>query len=201
MNMLEGCSGRTLTGGLKWLNEPEEWSAGMDGLRIELRAKGDFFRPPAGEANDDAHLLHAQLHGDFTVAAAVAAVLANTFDAGGLMIRGSADHWAKLCIERGVRGETKVVSVVTRLWSDDADGVLLPEPKAWVRITRKGALFGFHWSEDGRLWRFVRAFPLELPPEVQVGVLAQAPRAPGGSVLFKALEYSAKPVGDFRSGE
>jgi regulation of enolase protein 1 (concanavalin A-like superfamily) len=100
-----------------------------------------------------------------------------------------------------VRGETKIVSVVTRRWSDDADHVVLAEPGAWLRITRKGAVLALHWSEDGRLWRFVRVFPLELPDEVAVGALAQAPRAPGGSVLFQSLASTTVTVADFRSGE
>jgi hypothetical protein len=201
MNMLEGCRNRTLAAGLAWMNAPEEWEAGPDGLRVALRVKCDFFRPHGGEARDDAHLLHARLRGDFALTARIAATLANTFDAGGLMVRGAEDQWVKLCIERGVRGETKVVSVVTRRWSDDADHFLLPGAGAWLRITRKGAQFGLHWSEDGRLWRFVRAFPLELPAEVMAGALAQAPRAPGGSVLFTSLAWLTSTAADFRSGE
>jgi hypothetical protein len=51
------------------------------------------------------------------------------------------------------------------------------------------------------LWRFVRAFALELPEEVAAGALAQAPRAPGGSVRFAALSWSRTTAADFRSGE
>lgn len=201
MNMLEGCSGRKLGPGLAWLNEPVEWAMGPGGLQVRTDRVCDFFRPYGRDAKDDAPLLHARLRGDFAVTASLTAVLANTFDAGGLLVRGSAEQWAKICIERGVRGETKVVSVVTRRWSDDADHLILSEPKAWVRITRKGAVFAFHWSDDGRLWRFVRVFPLELPDEVMVGALAQAPRAPGGSVLFASLASTTATVSDFRSGE
>ena len=93
------------------------------------------------------------------------------------------------------------MSVVTRRWSDDSDHFLLPDPRAWLRITRKGAQFGLHWSEDGRVWRFVRAFPLELPDEVMAGALAQAPRAPGGSVRVSSLAWSRETPADFRSGE
>ncbi len=199
--MLEGSSGRTLAPGLSWLNEPAEWGIDSGGLSIRTDRKCDFFRPRVGEARDDAPLLCTRLRGDFALTASLTAVLVNTFDAGGLLVRASAEEWAKLCIERGVRGETKVVSVVTRRWSDDADHVMLSEPKAWVRITRKGPVFAFHWSEDGRLWRFARVFPLELPDEVTVGALAQAPRVPGGSVLFASLASTASTVADFRSGE
>lgn len=201
VNILEGCSQRRLAPGLAWLHEPAEWSVGPGGLSMRTDSKCDYFRPRVGEARDDAPLLYTRMRGDFAVTARLTAVLANTFDAGGLLVRGSAEEWAKLCIERGVRGETKVVSVVTRRWSDDADHLILPEPKAWVRITRKGPVFAFHWSEDGRLWRFVRVFPLELPEEVMVGALAQAPRVPGGSVLFASLASTTTTVADFRSGE
>ena len=201
MNMLEGCRDRSLAGGLEWLNPPAQWGMGPGGLAVELSVVCDFFRPYSGEAHDSAHLLHARLRGDFAVTASVSAVLANTFDAGGLVVRGGPDLWAKLCMERGVRGETKVVSVVTRRWSDDADHVVLPGPRTWLRITRRGAVLAFHWSEDGRVWRFVRVFALELPEEVMVGALAQAPRAPGGSVAFDTLDHSRSTVADFRSGE
>jgi uncharacterized protein len=201
MNLLQGCANRVLGPALAWLNEPARWNAGPDGVAVELDVVCDFFRPWSGQAKDGAHLVHTRLRGDFTVTASISANLANTFDAGGLVLRAGAELWAKLCIERGVKGETKVVSVVTRHWSDDADHVILPRAEAWLRVTRKGAVVALHYSEDGRLWRFVRVFPLELPDEVMVGALAQAPREPGGSVLVRTLTASTETVADFRSGE
>jgi hypothetical protein len=50
-------------------------------------------------------------------------------------------------------------------------------------------------------WRFVRAFVLDMPETVKVGVHAQAPFAAGCRALFKSFELSEKPVNDFRSGE
>ena len=201
MNMLEGCRGRTLAGGMAWLNAPEEWEAGADGLRVALRVKCDFFRPHAGEARDDAHLLHARLAGDFALHGAdrgrarqhLRRRWPDGARRGGPV--GQALHRARRP-GRDQGRERRHAPLVRRCRSLPA-----PEPSAWLRITRKGAQFGLHWSEDGRVWRFVRAFPLELPAEVAAGALAQAPRAPGGSVLFASLAWSPSTAADFRSGE
>lgn len=70
-----------------------------------------------------------------------------------------------------------------------------------MTIYYKGDVFGMHYSLDGKRWRFVRAFALEMPAQVLVGVHAQAPFGAGCRAEFEFLEIDPQPVGDFRSGE
>jgi len=202
MNLLMDCKGKRLANELKWLNEPPEWAFEETGLRIAPRAPSDFFRPYGGEPKDNCCLLYRETSGDFTATAQVTAARLVAFgDAAALTVRASETQWAKLCLERSPIGEISLVSVVTNPWSDDSNSEIVTTPACYLRLTRKGNVFGMHYSLDGTMWRFVRTFALELPSSVMVGIHAQAPSTPGCQVVFRSLTISAEPVGDFRSGE
>jgi uncharacterized protein len=201
MDLFEGCSGARLANGLRWLREPPRWSFDAGGLRVVPAPKTDFFRPWGGEPVDSACLLYSMVSGDFTAVAEARAELAGFGDAAALTVRASPELWAKLCIERSPVGEVSVVSVVTRGASDDANNELLDRPSGLLRITRKGEVFGMHFSSDGRRWRFVRTFGVQMPREVMVGVHVQAPFGGGAEARFSRFELSAVPVADFRSGD
>ncbi|MGC9349643.1 MAG: DUF1349 domain-containing protein [Anaerolineae bacterium] len=201
MDLFGGCHDQQLTNGLAWLREPPEWRFDEGGLTIVPKAGTDFFRPYGGDPKDDACLLYKEVAGDFTAMTRVEADLVGFGDAGALTVRASQTLWAKLCLERSPFGEVAAVSVVTRTWSDDANGELLPGAACYLRLTRDGNLFGMHYSLDGVRWRFVRAFGLELPHTVMLGVHAQAPFEGGCRAQFAFLEVTPEPVKDFRSGE
>ena len=201
MNLFDGCSGKTLNDRLHWFNEPEDWRFGKDGLEICMKETCDFFRPFDGQERDSGRLLYTGISGDFTASTHIGANLVDFGDAGGLIVRAGAGLWAKLCMERSPTGDVSVVSVVTNTYSDDSNGELLSKPECHLRLTRKGQVFGMHHSLDGITWRFVRTFPLEMPSEVMVGVLVQAPFTQGCRVKFRHLNLSAEAVADFRSGE
>ena len=165
------------------------------------QALTDFFRPYDGTLSDNACLLYREVTGDFTAATRVKASLAGFGDAAAITVRASDVRWAKLCLERSPLGEASAVSVVTDRWSDDANGELLDRPECHLRLTRRGNVFGMHYSLDGETWRFVRTFGFELPPTVKVGVHAQAPFQSGCRAVFSILELTPVAVKDFRSGE
>jgi regulation of enolase protein 1 (concanavalin A-like superfamily) len=200
MNFFKGREGQKLNSDLRWLNEPSEWSFGPEGLSITPEDQTDFFR--LGETvRDNASLLFVEMSGDFTLITETQIDLVAFGDAAALTVRARDDLWAKLCLERSPIGDINVVSVVCRGEVDDANGELLDEPTCYLRISREGSLFGMHYSLDGTKWRFVRAFVLDMPETVKVGVHAQAPFVAGCRALFKSFELSEKPVKDFRSGE
>ena len=201
MNLFVGCTGRSLANDLQWLNEPPEWEFSDAGLTIVPRAPSDFFRPYGGPANDNCCLLYKEIEGDFAAVTQVKADLADFGDAAALTVRADETQWAKLCLERSPIGQVSLVSVVTNPWSDDSNSELVTRPECFLRLTRKGNLFGMHYSLDGIGWRFVRAFGLELPAQVMLGVHAQAPFSPGSCVLFRSWTIRPEPVADFRSGE
>jgi len=201
MDLFDGCTDKTLANGLTWLNEPPDWSFDDTGLTVTPKAKTDFFRPYREMPKDNAGLLYVQVSGDFTAETKAQAALSAFGDAAALTVRENEVRWAKLCLERSPIGDISVVSVVTDQWSDDSNGELLDHPECCLRLTRRGNLFGMHYSLDGTAWRFVRAFGLEFPDTVMVGVHAQAPFRGGCRAIFKSLHITSEPVSDFRSGE
>ena len=189
-----------LGGELQWLNPPEQWHVG-EGLTIVPKAETDFFRPYDGRVLDNACLLYRKVAGDFTSVVGLNADLVAFGDAGALMIRQDATHWAKICLERSPIGDISVVSVVTNPWSDDSNGELLDRPECFLRLTRRGNVFGMHYSRDGRSWRFMRTFGLEISETADLGIHAQAPFQAGCRVTFTRWELTSDAVADFRSGE
>ncbi len=130
-----------------------------------------------GMPNDNACLLYTEVTGDFTAVTQARAHLVGFGDAATLTVRAGATQWAKLCLERSPIGDVAAVSVVTNTWSDDANNELVPTPSAtWG--TRKGDVFGMHYSLDGQTWRFVRTFGMAMPETVKVGIHAQVPSWP-----------------------
>lgn len=200
-NLFEGCHDRTLNDALTWLNEPPEWRFEDQGLIMVPEAETDFFRPYQGQVKDNACLLYTEVTGDFTAVTQAEAHLVGFGDAAAITVRVSESQWAKLCLERSPIGDIAVVSVVTALWSDDANGELQPEPACFLRITRRGDVLGMHTSLDGETWRFVRTFGMALPATVKVGIHAQAPFGGGCHARFSQFTVSPTPVPDFRSGE
>ena len=91
--------------------------------------------------------------------------------------------------------------MVTKEFSDDGNGELLEEAECYLRLTRKGNVFGMHYSLDGVTWRFVRMFSFELPEKIMVGIHAQAPFTAGCEVEFSSFTIVPGAVADFRSGE
>lgn len=201
MDMFAGCRERQLVDGLAWLQEPPDWRFDAEGLHIVPWAQTDFFRPYQGTPKDNACLLYAQVTGDFTAVAHARAELVAFGDAAALTVRAAPSQWAKLCLERSPIGDIAAVSVVTNPWSDDANNELLAGPECMLRITRRGDVFGMHYSLDGSRWRFVRTFGMAMPQTVMVGVHAQAPFAGGCTATFMRFELSPEPVLDFRSGD
>ena len=201
MDLFAGCRGKTLANGLMWLNEPEEWLFDNTGLKIAAKAETDFFRPYGGHAFDSAGFLYRETTGDFTMATYVRAELFNFGDAASLTVRADKTRWAKLCIERSPIGEVSLVSVVTDPWSDDSNNEIVSSPECHLRLTRKGSLFGMHYSLNGTTWRFVRAFVSDLPDKIMAGIHVQAPSNPGCRAHFRSLTFSPHPVDDFRSGD
>jgi regulation of enolase protein 1 (concanavalin A-like superfamily) len=200
-DLFDGCHDQVLVEGLTWLHEPPEWRFDDGELLIVPAAQTDFFRPYQGASRDNACLLYTEVTGDFTAVTEASAHLVGFGDAAALTVRAGPTQWAKLCLERSPIGDISAVSVVTNPTSDDANNELLDDPACFLRITRKGDVFGMHYSLDGEVWRFVRTFGMAMPQTVMVGVHAQAPYVGGCWARFAGLSLSSEPVADFRSGE
>jgi hypothetical protein len=202
MNLLADIAPNTLPPDHDWLNEPESWSSEPGRLIVSPDPNTDLFCAPDGRVErDTACLVKTSVSGDFTAKAHLRAQLVGFGDAGVLTVRTSPTTWAKLCLERSPIGDVSVVSVVNRGVSDDANSELLDTPECWLRVTRKGHVFGMHYSLDGETWRFVRTFFLEMPETVSVGMQAQSPYSSGCRIEFDYWSIEPRAVADFRSGE
>jgi regulation of enolase protein 1 (concanavalin A-like superfamily) len=160
-----------------------------------------FVEPGTGRRKASASVLTRRVDDRaFQFSARVRPDLRATFDAGALLVRCDADHWAKVCLEQATSGVPTAVSVVTRHVSDDANGWVLPGSDAYLRISRKDEVFAFHVSADGKSWDLLRVFSLPAPGAVEVGLLAQAPVGDGCTVTFSDVAYVPEPLEDPRSG-
>ena len=198
MNLLSDPTLSSLT----WEHAPERWEAlPSGGLRVYVPAQSDYFQDPSDAVQkDDAPFLWLPVTGDFVAQAHVRPVHTTTWDAGALMARQDALHWAKLCYESTDLGTTAAVSVVTNGVSDDANGADLQTPDLWLQIVRIGDVFGLHYALDGKSWRMVRVFRLAVAKQIKVGLVAQCPAGPGTVVDFLSFTVESRTVKDLRAG-
>jgi hypothetical protein len=187
---------------LDWEHDPagSEFLSG-GGLRVFVPGCVDYFQDPAGKIiKDDAPFLYRTITGNFTARAHVRPAFTTTYDAGAIMVRQDALHWAKLCFESTDFGTTAAVSVVTNGSSDDANGVNIQTPDLWLQMIRQGNVFALHYALDGQDWKMVRLFRLELAESVRLGLVAQCPVGPGTQVNFLCFSIDTRPVANIRAG-
>jgi hypothetical protein len=184
----------------EWLDLTGHAVVSADGVVLTALPRSDWFIDPiSGNATRTAPaLVSSTPDGDFIMQARVHAETRERFDAGVLLVHGDADNWAKLCLERSPDGELMVVSVVTRRMSDDCNGEVVGDT-VWLRVARLDQAFAFHWSTDGRRWRFVRLFRLPLA-RVRIGLVAQSPVGDGCIATFEHVALTERRLGDLRDG-
>ncbi len=187
---------------LTWDHAPQACEAlPGGGLRVQVPPQVDYFQDPAGIIhNDSAPYLWMEVDGDFVAQAHVRPTFNSYYDAGAIMVRHDAHHWAKLCFESTDIGTTAAVSVVTRATSDDANGADLTVKDVWLQVARSGSVFGMYYALDGKSWRMVRLFQLLVPAVVRVGLVAQCPIGPGTTIDFLSFLVEQRTVKDLRAG-
>ena len=142
---------------LEWRNQPSELSYETDGLHVQPEAKTDWWRGthyPNYDA-DNAHVLAAEIEGDFVMTTSATFTLTNRFDqasstgficlgcepfpgpsaAGyfyaclqyGLVVRVSKDCWLKTSIEYDPPGPPKLGAVVTNMGFSDWSSQSCPQ--------------------------------------------------------------------------
>lgn len=203
INLLENFSEEKMAAHLlRWDPAPLRWEPlPGGGIRVTVPAKADYFRDPAGtHVNDNAPFLSTVVTGDFVARAHIRPTFASTYDSGVIMARHDAQNWAKVCFEKTDFGTTAVVSVVTRGLSDDANGADLSVPEIWLQMVRSGNVFAVHYGMDGKSWRMVRLFNLDVPAAIRVGIVAQCPSGPGTTIDFLSFGMEQRTVQNARSG-
>ncbi len=189
---------------LEWKNEPARAEASSPGqLTITAGAQTDWFVDPGGSpAKTNAPVaLFAPPDPDFILRARVTVQFGSTFDAGVLFVYIDDARWAKLCFEYSPQRQPMVVSVVTRILSDDCNSTPIEGDSVHLRVHRRGDTLAFHYSLDGVYWRLVRYFALGPLEQIRIGFSAQSPTGQTCTATFGDIRYQPGQVPDLRNGQ
>jgi hypothetical protein len=179
----------------QWQNKTPGWSATERTLTLIAGKKTDWFEWPGGDYHaDSSPRLLFKTDGDFSFSTQVDVDARKTYDAGCLAIYGTADKWAKLCLEAQNDARLSVISVVTRGLSDDVTSFAVGGTSTYLKVAKNRNVLFFYTSKDGKAWEIVRKFNLESPAGLWVGFSAQSPDGEGAKARFTNFHYSAGPV-------
>lgn len=182
---------------LQWHNQPLRFSVENAVLTITAGPQTDMFRDPQATYNtDNAPKLLFAPDEDFVLSTAVSHAFASKWDAGGLVLIGDSLNWVKFCFEKDYTGARRIVSVVTRGISDDANSVALDSDQVYLRLAKAGKVITLYYSSDGRMWTLVRHFQLATQPGFRIGFLAQSPTGEQCEVRFSDIRYEARKITD-----
>jgi regulation of enolase protein 1 (concanavalin A-like superfamily) len=198
MNLFEKSAEGTLNPKLSWMNEPASWTFVGEALQIEVPESSDFFHDPAGvNVRSSAPFFYCEAEGDFSLASKVDVDMIDAYDSGCIMIMVDQENWAKLCFEL-VDHTPTIVSVVTKVVSDDCVSEKLGKTKPYLRVLRSGNCFGFHYSLDAVTWTLVRFFGMDAPKRLKIGVVGQCPVGKGTRVRFERFDLEMGTIHDAR---
>jgi hypothetical protein len=71
----------------------------------------------------------------------------------------------------------------------------------YLRVSKIGRTFVFHYSLDSNIWHMVRYFSLGNLSQMKVGFSAQSPTGKGCEVVFSEIDYRQRTLKDIRNGE
>jgi regulation of enolase protein 1 (concanavalin A-like superfamily) len=173
-------------------------------LTLSAFEKTDWFHHPTDEfrKNNVLALAMPVREERFTLKARVSVDFKSPYDAGALFIQVDEENWAKLGFEYSGDRKPTVVSVVTRTTSDDCDGPNHFGSDAWLRIYCDKDTVAFHFSEDGKYWRFLRwfAIPGVATRPLTIGFGVQAPTGSACTATFNDIALSYEKISDLRNG-
>lgn len=186
---------------LQWENKPLSVSLKAGVLEIEAGAKTDMFRDPNVTYNtDNAPKLMFVPDKDFVLSATIEHSFVNKWDAGGLILKADSLNWIKFCFERDYLGYRRIVSVVTKDVSDDANAQSVNENFAHFKIAKADNVVTLYVSTDGKKWLLIRHLQFNTDKEIKVGFLAQSPVGQRCKVKFSNIKYEAKKIKDPYAG-
>lgn len=186
---------------LYWENTPNSVSLKAGVLEIEAGAKTDMFRDPNVTYNtDNAPKLMFVPDKNFVLSATIEHSFVNKWDAGGLVLKADSLNWIKFCFERDYLGYRRVVSVVTKDVSDDANSQMINENFAHFKIAKADNVVTLYISTDGKKWLLIRHLQFNTNKEIKVGFLAQSPVGQRCKVKFSNIKYEARKIKDPYTG-
>lgn len=186
---------------LQWENTPNSVSLKAGVLEIEAGAKTDMFRDPNVTYNtDNAPKLMFVPDKNFVLTATIEHSFVNKWDAGALVLKADSLNWIKFCFERDYLGYRRIVSVVTKDVSDDANAQSVNENFSHLKIAKADNVVTLYVSTDGKKWLLIRHLQFNTDKEIKVGFLAQSPVGQRCKVKFSNIKYEAKKIKDPYAG-
>ena len=178
-------------------------------ITIQAPPKTDYFnyglaldeRGLPDESVGNAPYYYTEIEGDFVLKVKVSLEFKADYDACALLLMQDEKNWGKLCFEQSDFGTVAVVSVVTKVRSDDANGVNVTDKAIWLQAARVGNYFSFHYSTDGEHFYMTRLFYMETDRPLKVGLVAQSPLGEGGPRHFEHLVIENRTVANLRQGK
>ena len=201
-NLLKFMSDKDLHG-FRWMNTPLGFEFKNGSLFINPGDKTDFFNDPASDAAvGTAPMLYKVMKGDFVATALAKPNFKDVWNACALMVHVDSLNWGKFCFENSDATGVSIVSVVTKDRSDDSNGPMLNEySEVWMKVARKGNLFGFYWSLNGKEYKMARLFSLPDSLNVKMGMVAQCPAGKNVGHEFSYFSMEERTIEDMRKGK
>ncbi|MGB8180091.1 MAG: DUF1349 domain-containing protein [Acidimicrobiales bacterium] len=189
-----------LEGLFRWTEEPLEFRLATREVSISSRRRTDWFVDPETlQVTSNAPALVRRVRGDFTISALVDVEFRATFDAGALVLYRDERHWVKFALEYSPQRTGAVVSVITRVESDESLSRVVYDRSPYLRVSRLGRTVALHSSLDGRWWDLERYCRFD-ESEVEVGFESQSPTGEGTTARFSDISFGTTGVKDFRNG-
>jgi regulation of enolase protein 1 (concanavalin A-like superfamily) len=187
---------------LRWQNSPKNFSIKENQLAITAGPKTDMFRDPNVTYNtDNAPKLLFKPDENFILSVGIEHPFLSKWDGGAIVLWQDSLHWIKFCFEKDYTGAHRVVSVVTRDFSDDCNSIELKGNKVFYKVAKAEHVITLYYSGDGTKWYLIRHLEFEFSSDLQLGFLAQSPTGSSCTVKFSDLKYKNKKIKDPYIGE
>jgi regulation of enolase protein 1 (concanavalin A-like superfamily) len=187
---------------LSWVNAPDKFKVTSTGIDITSGAKTDRYAPADGQSvTDHANRLLFDADRDFIFTAKITHAFTDKWDAGDLVLEADEHNWLKFCFEKDYTGKHRVVSVLTRGFSDDVNSIAIDSNSVYYRLAKTGDAVFLYASTDGKSWLLVRTFNFHSDVPLKVGLMAQSPVGNGAEVQFTEVSYRPVAMKEFWKAE
>jgi uncharacterized protein len=175
--------------GMRWMNEPPEWSVDGGVLSVTTADRTDFWRETFyGFVRDDGHFYGREVTGDFTAQVTLLGDHRELYDQSGLMLRADERNWLKTGIEF-TDGMAHLSAVLTRGHSDwSVIGLPAFAGELTLRLTRHGEAVRVQFLAADGHWQLLRLGYLPLPQSCWIGVMCCSPQRAGFVARFRDFD-------------
>lgn len=201
-NLLPGIATENL-GGLKWINKPKSFELENGVLKVAVEKGTDFFNNPEDSSvTATAPFLYKEIKGNFVATALVRPDFSSQWNAVAFMVHLDERNWIKFGFERSDATGKSIVTVVTKNFSDDANGAILADrDQVWLKLIRKENIYSMLWSADGKDFKMARLTAMPAADTVKVGIEAQSPVGEPAIHEVRYFGIEEITVKDLRKGE